>query len=274
MGSVGGGDALARNDSAWVRDARILAIIPAYNEEENIAAVVRGLSDLGMCDVLVVNDGSSDNTCAEARRAGADYLDLPCNLGIGGAVQAGFRYALANGYDVAFQFDGDGQHDANYVRAIAEPVLKGDADLAVGSRFLGGENEFMSTAARRAGIRLLSAVLKASTGFHIRDVTSGFRAAGKRCIALFARDYPIDYPEPESLAMALAQGMRVLEVPVSMRARSGGVSSIRGFEPIYYMVKVGIAVAVAARGARKAACSPAAQDSLDDVAGSSRKEGE
>ena len=262
-----------REDSAWMRGVRILAIIPAYNEEKNIAAVVRELVELGTCDVLVVNDGSTDGTCAEAHRAGADYLDLPCNLGIGGAVQAGFRYALSNDYDVAFQFDGDGQHDARYVRAIVEPVLRGDADLTVGSRFLGGENEFMSTAARQAGIRLLSAVLKVSTGSRVRDVTSGFRAAGKRCIALFARDYPVDYPEPESLSMVLAQGMRVLEVPVSMRARSGGVSSISGLKPVYYMVKVSIAVMVAARGARRAARTLSGLNASGDLANCPRKAG-
>ena len=242
----------AQMSSVWAHGARILAIIPAYNEEENIAAVVHELADLGVCDILVVNDGSIDKTCIEARRAGANYLDLTCNLGIGGAVQAGFRYALANDYDVAFQFDGDGQHDARCVRSIVEPVLRGDADFTVGSRFLGGENEFMSTVIRRMGIRFLSAVLKVSTGSCVRDVTSGFRAAGRHCIALFARDYPVDYPEPESLSMALAQGMRVLEVPVSMHARSRGVSSINGLKPVYYMVKVSIAIMITARGARRA----------------------
>ena len=235
-----------------LNNARILAIVPAYNEEATIANVAQTLNALGFCDVLVVNDGSSDKTLEILQGLPVTYLNLPCNLGIGGAVQAGFCYAAENNYDVAFQFDGDGQHDAASIKDIVLPVLTNKADLVVGSRFVGGENTFKSTLARQAGILFLSGILKVATGVRIKDVTSGFRAASKRALKLFASDYPVDYPEPESLAMVLAKGMQVCEVPVIMRERAGGTSSIKGFAPLYYMIKVSIAILISSHGTRAA----------------------
>ena len=220
----------------------ILVIVPAYNEGENIEAVVAKLRALPEVDFLVINDGSADNTGDLLLEMGAPHVTLCQNLGIGGAVQTGYKYAWRNGYDVAVQFDGDGQHDASYVKAIAQPIIDGQANLVVGSRFIGNESEFQSSGARRAGIKLLSGTLKLATGKRIRDVTSGFRAADKHAIALFAESYPSDYPEPESIAFAIAQGLGVSEVPVSMNERTGGTSSIAGLDVVWYMLKVGLSI--------------------------------
>lgn len=220
---------------------RVLVIVPAYNEEKSIEKVVRSLADIPV-DCLVINDGSVDSTVEILRAMRAPHVDLFQNLGIGGAVQTGYRYALQNGYDIAVQFDGDGQHDASYIRRILKPIMRGDADIVVGSRFVGDESLFKSSYARRVGITVLSFILKMMSGQRVRDVTSGFRAVNRDVIKLFAHSYPSDYPEPESLGVALTCGFTVLEVPVAMHERQTGKSSIRGMSSLYYMVKVGLSI--------------------------------
>ncbi|HET8732239.1 MAG TPA: glycosyltransferase family 2 protein [Anaeromyxobacteraceae bacterium] len=224
---------------------RVLAIVPAFNEERSLPAVVGGLRRLSPgVDVCVVDDGSTDGTAAVARAHGATVLSLPVNLGIGGAVQAGYRWARDHGYDVAVQVDGDGQHDVSFLPALVAAVETGGADLVVGSRFAGPrvEGAFRSTWSRRAGIRYLSVMLRLRCGARVTDPTSGFRAAGRRAIALFARVYPPDYPEPESIAVAARDGLAVAEVPVRMNERLHGHSSIGLGRSFYYLVKVSFAL--------------------------------
>lgn len=219
---------------------RVLVIVPAYNEEENIACVVDALRRKGI-DYVVVNDGSNDNTLKICRDNSFNYLNLPKNLGIGGAVQAGHLYAQRNGYDIDIQFDGDGQHDVSCIPNLVD-AIEGGADLVVGSRFIGGSNKFKSTTARRMGINFLKHVIKMKTGLVVNDVTSGFRACNRKAIDLFCNDYPEDYPEPESIVNAKLRGLTIQEVPVIMHERQGGASSIHGFKSIYYMVKVTLAI--------------------------------
>lgn len=221
----------------------VILIVPAYNEEENIAGVVASLRDSGYAFV-VVNDGSTDATGAILDELGAPHVDLAENLGIGGAVQTGYKYALAHGYKIGVQFDGDGQHDVGYVASLVQPLLNNQADIAVGSRFVGDESEFKSSFARRTGITLLSLTLKLISGKTIKDITSGFRAVNERGMRLFAHSYPTDYPEPESLAYAFSHGLTAVEVPAAMHERSGGASSIAGLDTVYYMVKVGISILI------------------------------
>lgn len=226
---------------------RVLAIVPAFNEERSLAAVVTGLGRLALpVDVCVVDDGSTDGTAALARSLGAVVLSLPVNLGIGGAVQAGYIWARDHGYDAAVQVDGDGQHDASYLPALVQEVSSGRADLAVGSRFTGPRlpGGFRSTWSRRIGIRYLSAMLRLRCGARVSDPTSGFRAAGRRAIDLFARAYPPDYPEPESIAVAARAGLRVREIPVRMAERAHGESSIGLSRSFYYLLKVSLALVV------------------------------
>lgn len=218
-----------------------LVIVPAYNESESIESVVGTLEALPY-DYIVINDGSTDSTAQKLDAMGAAHIGLCRNLDIGGAVQTGYKYALAGGWSVAVQFDGDGQHDAECIGRLIEPVLAGEADLTVGSRFVESENEFLSSRSRRAGIRILSSLIKLMTGTRIRDVTSGFRAANRDVIRKFVDYYPADYPEPESLAGLLAAGMRVREVGVIMHERQGGTSSIGGMSAAYYMIKVGLSI--------------------------------
>src|SRR5919108_4123012 len=228
-----------------LRGLRRVAIVPAFNEEASVARVVDELRafDPGL-EVVVVDDGSTDRTAEQAAAAGARVLRLPFNLGIGGAVQTGFRYAWEHGFDLAVRVDGDGQHDARELGAVLEPVLAGEADIAVGSRFTGREG-YRSSRSRRIGIRLLAAVVSALTGQRVTDPTSGFQAANRIGIRLFAADYPHDYPEAEATVMVYKHRLRLREVPVAMRARETGRSSITAIRSVYYMIKVLLAIFVA-----------------------------
>lgn len=221
---------------------RVLVIVPAFNEAKSLPAVAEDLRrHAPEADVCVVDDGSKDGTAGVARSLGFRVLRLPMNLGIGGAVQAGYLWAHEHGYDAAVQFDGDGQHEAASMPGLLEPIRANVADLVVGSRFL-GDGEFRSTFARRAGIRYLAGVIRLRCGARVTDSTSGFRAAGRAAIALFARGYPSDFPEPESIAIACRAGLSVAEAPVRMRERSHGASSITLLRSVLYMVKVTVAL--------------------------------
>lgn len=224
-------------------EPKVLIVIPAYNEDDNILNTVSGVVEHGF-DYIVVNDGSRDTTLDVCRSNGLNVLDLPMNLGIGGAVQAGHKYAQRFGYDIDIQLDGDGQHDPAYLDALVHEVVSG-ADLVIGSRFLEKTDGFQSTFMRRVGITWLSAILKLCTGRHVSDPTSGFRACGRRAIDLFCASYPVDYPEPESIAVAIKSGLSVKEVSVEMRERQGGTSSIGGLSSVYYMIKVSLAILIA-----------------------------
>jgi glycosyltransferase involved in cell wall biosynthesis len=223
---------------------RCLAIVPAYNEEASIAGVVLDLQAFDPeLEVLVVDDGSSDATAACADEAGACVLTLPLNLGIGGAVQAGYMYAFERGFDVAVQVDGDGQHDARELGRLLQPVLAGRADLAIGTRF-SGPRSYRAPLARRIGIGMFAALVSLRVRQRMTDTTSGFRAVNRRGIRLFAADYPHDYPEVEAVVTAARGNLRVVEVPVLMRPRVAGRSSITAFRSFYYVVKVLLALFV------------------------------
>jgi len=229
-----------------LRELKRVAIVPALNEEHTIARVIDELLafDPGL-DIVVVDDGSVDGTARVAGGKGARVLRLPFNLGIGGAVQTGFRFAFENGYDLAVRVDGDGQHDPAQLGRVIEPVLRGDADIAVGSRFAAEDaSGYRSSRSRRVGIRLLAWVVSRIVGQRVTDTTSGFQAVNRQGIALFARDYPHDYPEVEATVMVFRHRLRLLEVPVQMRERGGGRSSITALRSIYYMVKVLLAIFV------------------------------
>lgn len=223
---------------------KVLVIIPCYNESQNICQVVENLrAACPQVDYLVVNDCSTDNSVEILRAHGYNYLDLPVNLGIGGGVQCGYRYARAHGYDVTVQMDGDGQHDPAYLEAVIAPVAEGRLDMCIGSRFITKEG-FQTSFLRRVGIRFLSGMIRLLTGQRVRDVTSGYRACGKALTDLFADQYAQDYPEPEAILRSVVAGYRVGEVPVVMAERQGGVSSIRAFKSIYYMIKVSLSLVI------------------------------
>ena len=227
---------------------KLLVIIPAYNEQGNILNTLKDLkTHCPEADPLVINDCSADDTLAILRKNGIPHLNLPVNLGIGGAVQAGYLYAKENGYDIAVQFDGDGQHRADCIRALIQPVLEGRADMAVGSRFLrdSAADSFKSSAARRTGIWILSWLIRLVTGTTVLDVTSGFRAVNRDLIDYYAEHYAQDFPEPEAIVMAVNNHFRVAEVPVGMNERVSGKSSIHALKTVYYMVKVSMAILVA-----------------------------
>src|SRR6476661_3820347 len=229
---------------AQLGELKRIAIVPALNEEGSDGRVIDEIRafDPGF-DIVVVDDGSTDRTAGIAADRGAHVLRLPFNLGIGGAVQTGYRFAFERGYDVAVQVDGDGQHDAAQLPLILEPVVSGQADLCVGSRFASGSG-YQSSFMRRLGIRLFAWVVSAVVRQKVTDTTSGFRAVNRKGIALFAADYPHDYPEVEATIMCVKHKLRLREVPVEMRERAGGESSITALRSIYYMTKVLLAIFV------------------------------
>jgi glycosyltransferase involved in cell wall biosynthesis len=223
---------------------RCLAVVPAYNEEATVASVIREIrSHNEHFDVLVVDDGSSDRTRERALAEGARVIRLPYNLGIGGAVQTGLQYAHDHDFDVAVQVDGDAQHDPTEIPKILGPILESTADLVVGSRFL-GEGDYEPPLTRLLGIKLLARLVSLLVRQRVTDTTSGFRAVNRRAIALFAADYPHDYPEVEATVLVFRHRLRMVEVPVHMRARTTGSSSIRFHSSAYYMVKVILALFV------------------------------
>jgi glycosyltransferase involved in cell wall biosynthesis len=232
-------------DLVGLAELRRVAIVPALNEEHAVPRVIDELRafDPGL-DIVVVDDGSVDRTAEVAAAKGARVLRLPFNLGIGGAVQTGFRFAFENDYDLVLRVDGDGQHDPTQLAAVLEPVLRGDADIAIGSRFAADATGYRSSRTRRIGIRLLAWTVSRIVGQRVTDTTSGFQVLNRKGIALFARDYPHDYPEVEATVMVFRHRLRLCEVPVSMRERGGGQSSITTLRSIYYMVKVLLAIFV------------------------------
>jgi glycosyltransferase involved in cell wall biosynthesis len=224
---------------------RRVAIVPAHNEQDCVGAVVAEIRAFDPeMEIVVVDDGSGDRTAAVARAAGARVVRLPFNLGIGGAVQTGFRYAFEHGFQLAVRLDGDGQHDPAELPMLLEPVLAGRADIAVGSRFAGAD-AYRPSFARRLGIRLFARLVSLLVRRRVTDTTSGFQAVNRRAIALFAADYPHDYPEVEAVVMVFKHRLRLEEVPVRMRERAGGQSSITAAHSVYYMLKVTLALSVA-----------------------------
>jgi len=222
---------------------KILAIIPAYNEADNILETINDIDNFFTAiDILVINDGSSDNTAQLVKSTKAFLIDLPINLGIGGAVQSGFKYADRLNYSYAIQFDGDGQHKANEIELILNPILNNEADVVIGSRFCTNAEGFKSTKLRRLGIKLFEIVCKLLIKKPVTDCTSGFRGYNRKAIELLANDYPSDYPEPETVILLGKRGFRIKEVFVTMQERQAGVSSISGFKSIYYMIKVLLAM--------------------------------
>jgi len=223
-----------------------IAIVPAYDEQGAIGGVVDEIRAFDPeFDVLVVNDCSHDATAETARAHGARVVTLPFNLGIGGAVQTGFRYAAHHGYELAARVDGDGQHDPSELRALIDGVLRGDADICVGSRFVETEG-YRSSRSRRIGIRILARTVSLLTGQRVTDTTSGFQVLNRKAIELFAADYPHDYPEVEAALMLHKHRLRLAELPVRMRERTAGRSSIRGLRTVYYMAKVMLAILIGA----------------------------
>lgn len=222
---------------------KILIIIPCYNEEKNVLALSRDLSAITIdgCSIvpLFINDSSRDNTLKVLKELGLKHLNNPINLNIGGTVQTGFFYAYKNGFDFAVQMDGDGQHPPSELSKIIEPLMVDKADVVIGSRFVSKEG-FQSSAMRRFGINFFSKLNKLLVGITVKDPTSGYRAYNRKALAELIEYYPDEYPEPEAIVYLCNKKMRILEVPVVMEERQGGVSSIRHFNSIYYMIKVSL----------------------------------
>jgi glycosyltransferase involved in cell wall biosynthesis len=224
------------------RRLRSIAIVPAYNEAESLGTILEEIRAADPeLDVVVVNDGSTDSSASVAAAAGAAVVSLPFNVGIGGAVQTGYQYALEHGFEVAIQVDGDGQHDPQEIAQVLGPILDGRADLVVGTRFATGGG-YQGTHLRRVGIRIFAAVVSMLVGQRVSDTTSGFRAVNRQALRLFAAEYPHDYPEVESIVLLSRHHLRMLEVPVQMRVRETGNSSITAMRSAYYMIKVLLAL--------------------------------
>lgn len=223
---------------------KILIIIPAYNEEKNIVKTINSIKNYKKInlDYIVINDGSIDTTKKVMEENDIDFIDLPFNMGIGAAVQTGYKYAFYNNYDIAIQFDGDGQHDINSVKALIDPIIKEEADMVVGSRYVDDTSSFKSTFSRRVGIKVISSLIDLLSKKKLKDVTSGYRAVNKQVIEAFANYYPFDFPEPITNYAVLKTGFKVKEVGVNMFEREGGTSSIRALKSIYYMFNVCLSI--------------------------------
>lgn len=223
-------------------------IIPAYNEELNIENTVNKIvkyskKSKNTIDYIIINDGSIDKTAKICRKNNYNVVNLIHNLGIGGAVQTGYKYAYLNDYDIAIQFDGDGQHDENYIDILVEEIKKGN-NFVIGSRFIGNLSKFKSSKTRRIGIKILSFLIKCCTKRKIYDPTSGFRAADKNIIKMFNENYPTEYPEPETVVDLIRKGYKIKEIPVEMHEREYGTSSIKPIKSIYYMFSVSISIII------------------------------
>lgn len=224
---------------------KVLVIIPAFNEEGNLERTIQDIQENAPeFDYVIINDCSTDRTLEICRHHGYSYLNLPINLGIGGAVQTGYRYALYHGYDIAVQFDGDGQHSAKYLEKMSKLLIETDSDMVIGSRFIDKEG-FQSSSLRRFGIKYFTFLIQALTGKRITDPTSGMRMINRKLMSKFTEDYPVDYPEPESVVTALSEKFKVMETPVVMMRREEGVSSISMGKSLYYMIKVSCAILIA-----------------------------
>ena len=222
-----------------------IIVIPAYNEEGNLEKTVRDIRENAPdFEYVIVNDCSTDNTLGMCREKGFSYLNLPVNLGIGGAVQTGYRYAYYHGYDLAVQFDGDGQHSAKFLAQMAQVLEETESDMVIGSRFIEKEG-FQSSGLRRIGIRYFSLLIKLLTGKTVTDPTSGMRMINRKLLKKFTNEYPKDYPEPESVVTVLSEKHKVTEIPVVMNEREEGISSISLRNSVYYMIKVSFAVVIA-----------------------------
>jgi glycosyltransferase involved in cell wall biosynthesis len=225
---------------------RIAIIVPAYNEERAIAAVVEDLNNVGRehgldLNVIVINDCSTDSTAEVISGLKCISLYLPVNLGIGGAVQTGFKYAFENEYDFAVQVDGDGQHPASEIPKLIKAAVEQNADVVIGSRFLEKEG-FQSSSLRRFGISFFKRLNKMLVGVTVNDSTSGFRLINKKVLEIVSEYYPDEYPEPEAIILYSMNGFKIIEVPVTMKERQGGISSIGGSSSVYYMFKVSLAI--------------------------------
>jgi glycosyltransferase involved in cell wall biosynthesis len=223
----------------------VAIIIPCYNEEANIAKLLQELKEINIPGInltgLPVNDCSKDKTLQEIKKNTSVFLNLPVNLGIGGAVQSGFKYAKNNNFDIAIQFDGDGQHPANEIKNLISPIINNEADVVIGSRFIEKQG-FQSTVLRRTGINYFKNLNKVLLGLTITDSTSGFRALNKKAIKIVCDYYPDEYPEPEAIVLYTLNHLTIKEIPVVMNERQGGQSSIRSFSSIYYMIKVSLGI--------------------------------
>ena len=231
------------------KDKKVIIIIPAYNEEGNILKTYNSIIEYNKknntnYDLIVINDGSTDNTLSVLVKNKIPHINLIRNLGIGGAVQTGYIYALENDYEIAVQFDGDGQHNASYIEKIIKPIISKNADMVIGSRFIEDLNTFKSSRMRRIGINLISIFIKLITGKKIYDTTSGMRAVNKKIIKEFANSYPVEYPEPITTTELLKKGYKVKELQVEMNERLNGESSIKSWKNIYYMINVILSILV------------------------------
>lgn len=232
-------------------DKKVLIIIPAYNESKNIEKVVDNLvENYPQYDYIVINDCSTDNTEEILKKRKYNYVSLPANLGIGGGVQSGYIYAVQNDYDIAIQMDGDGQHNPAFIEQLIAPIVSGDADITIGSRFI-DKKGFQTSFLRRFGNRFISLVIKLCCGVNATDTTSGFRASGRKANEFFSLNYAQDYPEPEAIVSAALNGFKMQDVPVEMNERMGGVSSINAKRSVYYMIKVSLALIICRIGTPK-----------------------
>lgn len=221
---------------------KILIIIPAYNEEKNIINVVNNIKKYcPNVDYIIINDCSKDKTKAVIEENGFNYISLPVNMGIGGGVQTGYKYAVENDYDIVIQIDGDGQHDPKYINKLIQPIIDGEANMTIGSRFIEKEG-FQTSFMRRVGINFLKVLIRVCCGVTITDATSGFRASDKELTKRFSEVYAQDYPEPEAIIDSVVNGFKIKEVPVIMHERQEGQSSINAVKSVYYMIKVSLAI--------------------------------